>query len=150
MWCCYHSHLHPQQNQPQFWMGHQSPGSVLWRALVSVFSWDLTATLLEIWGIAPFTWRPMSLWRLSVVEIKLKTLLKILVPCQNWLKVGKTENKVTQKWALSFPPDCVSPVWQQGVCHSGIIYLERAGWVKVILVFIDSMTLALLIRIYGI
>lgn len=48
---------------------------------------------------------------------------------QNWLEVGKAENKVTQKWSLSFSPDYVSSVERPAHLSPGDHPLTgQAGW----------------------
>lgn len=66
----------------------------------------------------------MSPWSMKFLQIQLKNISEHLGPCQNWLKVGKAENKVTQKKSMSFSPDYISPREQQRACHSGTIHLE--------------------------
>lgn len=99
----------------------------------------LPATLpAEIWGTRnsldsqchPEIW--------SFLKIKLENMLENPVPCQDWLKAGKAENKITQNDPCHFP-QITFPPWSEGASVILGPSNQRAGWVKVIGDFIDSI-----------
>lgn len=91
----------------------------------------------------------MSLWSVKDLEIKLGNAPEKSPALPELIKSGYGRGERNAGVIAVTSPDSASPVRPRGVCHSGVVYLEgRQG--KVILVFIDSLTLALLIRIYSI